>query len=340
MGVSSSQPLDVPIEWFPEFEQNLPSQEGKTVCITGCTTGTGYFAARTAVRKGASSVLLLNRPSDRATKAEQALKDELSSLKGSSSSTKIETIPCDLQDFESVKAAIADIKSKYQSIDVLCNNAGVMALEDKATKDGYDIQMQTNHLSHFLLTKELLPLLKKAAEENGEARVCNHSSLARFGEPLEKEYFGKNGGNLGGDGSSMICGGARWVRYQQTKLANSVFSLCLAERFEKSPGLKSVCAHPGLAATNLQVTTAQAGGMGSGMWFMRMAQSAEDGSMPIIAACFDPTTENRSFWAPTKNSFEATGPAGKIEYDKDSQNEESKKLLWELSEEACGELTF
>lgn len=68
---------------------------------------------------------------------------------------------------------------------------------------------------------------------------------------------------------------------------------------------------------------------------MRMAQSAEDGSMPIVAACFDPSTENGSFWAPT-NSFGFKGPAGKIEYDKGSQNEESKKLLWKLSEEACG----
>ena len=74
------------------------------------------------------------------------------------------------------------------------------------------------------------------------------------------------------------------------------------------------------------------------MWVMRMAQSAEDGSMPMIAACFDPSTENGSFWAPTK-FFECKGPAGKIEFDKDSQNEESKKLLWELSEEACGKLT-
>ena len=269
MGVSSSQPLDIPVKWFPEFEQKLPSQKGKTICITGCTTGTGYFVARTAVRKGACNVLLLNRESERAVKAEQALKDELSTLKESSSSsmtTNIETIPCDLQDFESVKSAITSIKSKYQSIDILCNNAGVMAIEDKATKDGYDIQMQTNHLSHFFLTKELLPLLKKAVEVNGEARVCNHSSEARHGKPLEGNYFGKNGGNLGGNGNSMLFGGARWVRYQQSKLANTVFSLCLAERFEKISGLKSVCAHPGLAATNLQVTSAQANGMGSGRY--------------------------------------------------------------------------
>ena len=132
--------------------------------------------------------------------------------------------------------------------------------------------MQTNHLSHFLLTAELLPLMKKAVQKNGEARVCNHSSLLRKGDALGEEYFEKNGGNLGGNGNSMFCGGARWVRYQQTKLANSVFSLSMAERIKKGgsscEGLKSVCAHPGLAATNLQTTTAQKGGMGSGAFML------------------------------------------------------------------------
>lgn len=338
MGVSSSKPLDIPTKWFPEFERNLPSLEGKTICITGCTTGTGYIVARTAVRKGARNILLLNRPSNRAVKAEQSLKDELLESTGGVSST-IETIPCDLQDFESVKTAISIIKSKYKSINVLCNNAGVMALEDEATNDGYDVQMQTNHLSHFLLTKELLPLLKKSVVMNGEARVCNHSSEARHGKPLKEEYFGRNGGDLGGDGSSMFLGGARWVRYQQSKLANSVFSLSLATGFENSSGLKSVCAHPGIAATNLQTTTAQAGGMGSGMWFMRLSQSQEDGSMPIIAACFDPTTENGSFWAPSKFGG-LKGPATKIEYDKKSKDRNSHKILWQLSEEACGKFKF
>lgn len=85
---------------------------------------------------------------------------------------------------------------------MLCNNAGVMALSDTATKDGYDVQMQTNHLSHFLLTKELWPvLMKKSKSAGSDVRVVNHSSVARNSpaKPLMPEYFGKNGGNLGGD---------------------------------------------------------------------------------------------------------------------------------------------
>lgn len=325
MGVSSSKPHPIETKWFNDYEATLPSLEGKTVAITGCTSGTGYIVARTAARKNAENILLLNRPSERAKKAEEDLKKE-------ETKSKIVSVDCDLQDLESVKAAAATIKAKYDSIDVLCNNAGVMALEDKATKDGYDVQMQTNHISHFLLTKELYPLLQKAKELRGEARVANHSSEARKGKKLEEKYFGKNGGNLGGDGSSMLFGGARWVRYQQTKLANTVFTKALAEKFGDS-GMIAAVAHPGLAATNLQVTTASTGGMGSGMWFMRFSQSQEDGSMPIIAACFDKATVNGSFWGP---SGTMTGPAKQIEWESNSKDPECIKTLWKMSEEAVG----
>eukprot|EP00951_Prasinocladus_malaysianus_P015497 scaffold118963_cov45-Prasinocladus_malaysianus.AAC.1 len=89
-----------------------------------------------------------------------------------------------------------------------------MAMPDEATKDGYDIQMQTNHLSHFLLTKELFPLLEKAAERHGEARVVQMTSEARKmpSTPLKPEYFGKNSGKLGGNGAGMFFNGPRWER--------------------------------------------------------------------------------------------------------------------------------
>ena len=120
-------------------------------------------------------------------------------------------VDCDLTDFDAVRkaAGIVAAATRESGLDCLCNNAGVMALADKATTNGYDIQMQTNHLSHFLLTRELHPALQKAVELRGEARIVNHSSFARNGPPGTKlttentyEYLGKNGGNLGGDGAS------------------------------------------------------------------------------------------------------------------------------------------
>jgi NAD(P)-dependent dehydrogenase (short-subunit alcohol dehydrogenase family) len=201
--------------------------------------------------------------------------------------------------------------------------------------------MQTNHLSHFLLTKELFPLLLRAAELHGQpARVVNHSSMARSqaGKPLLAEYMGKNGdGNLGGNGNSMMLGGACWVRYQQTKLANSVFTEALKVKLAAAGNTKIIVATaaPGFATTNLQVTTMAAGGMGSGNWFMRMAQSAEDGTMPLLAACFSPNTESGDFWEPG-HTFHTVGPAVKVPLDKQSANPDNAKLLWELSEKAVG----
>lgn len=118
--------------------------------------------------------------------------------------------------------------------------------------------MQVNHLSHFLLVKEIYPLLQKAEEVDGEARIVTHSSIARDSPRtrLKAKYLGKNGGNLGGNGNSMIFGGARWQRYHQTKLANVVFVRALHNKFqEKGSKIKAMSAHPGLAATSLQVIT-------------------------------------------------------------------------------------
>lgn len=256
--------------------------------------------------------------------------------------TNIDAIVCDLQDFESVQSAVTIIKNKYDSIDVLCNKCGCYgSFEDKPTKDGYDVQMQTNHLSHFLLTKELFPLLQKAKQLRGEARIVHHSSGARHGQPglggkdLKAEYFEKKGGQLGGNGASMI-GGARWQRYHQTKLANSVFTHALSLKL-KDTGIKATVAAPGLAATNLQVNTGE--GMGGNFWIMHMSQSAEDGAMPLLASCFDPSTENGDFWEP--NGFaNMRGPATKVKWDSLSLKQENSKLLWEKSEEACGKFNI
>ena len=122
--------------------------------------------------------------------------------------------------------------------------------------------MQTNHISHFLLTRELFPLLEKS----DDPRVINHSSIARYGPPLGSQYLGKNGGNLGGDKMPMVgmFNGPRWERYHQTKLANCLFTYALKAKVEAAgKKIKSLVAHPGLAATQLQVTTVVDGGMGN-----------------------------------------------------------------------------
>ena len=303
---------------------------GKVVAITGTTSGTGFYCAREVAKKGAT-VLLLNRKSSR---SESALQQLQAAVPGG----KFETIECDLQNFASVQAAADAIKAKYDVVDVLVNNAGVMALKDQATNDGYDVQIQTNVISHFLLTKELFPLMQKSQE----ARIVNHSSMARLGPPLEMKYFEKNGGNLGGDGTeeeNNSFQGPRWMRYHQTKLANANFTYGLKNKLEAAniTNVIPLLAHPGLAKTQLQVTTAADGGMDGGADFMNQAQSPEDGATGIIRACMDPTSKPGDFYGPSAGwkGFPELLPPEDLLLDESNIN-----INWEGCEKAVGEFRF
>jgi NAD(P)-dependent dehydrogenase (short-subunit alcohol dehydrogenase family) len=153
---------------------------------------------------------------------------------------------------------------------------------------------------------------------------------------LNSDYLEKKGGQLGGNASGYLLNGPRWERYHQTKLANAVFTLALKDRLAES-GIKAVCAAPGAAATNLQITSLDSGAMSEmGLRIGKyMSQSAKDGAMPILRACFDPETNNGDFYEPSQY-MAMRGPAVKVEYDKLSADPDARAVLWEKSEEACG----
>lgn len=304
---------------------------GKVVAITGTTSGTGFVCARELAKKGAT-VILLNRKSERSKNALKQLKEALPQA-------TFDAIDCDLQNLASVQEAIDTIKSNYDKLDVLVNNAGVMALKDQATKDGYDVQMQTNVISHFLLTKELFPLLKKSKA----GRIVNHSSMARLGGPLQMQYFGKNGGNLGGDeaedNETPEFRGPRWERYHQTKLANAVFTYALRNKLKEAniSNVIPLVAHPGLSRTGLQVTTAADGGMDADSEFMNKAQSAEDGATGIIRSSMDPNAKAGDFYGPTAGW---SGYPDLITPEDLLFDEANMRVFWEGCEKAVGKFEF
>ncbi len=319
-------PQSIQTKHLDEVIQNhTHDMTGKVVAITGTTSGTGYVCAREMAKLGAE-VILLNRASARSESSLSQLKDEVPF-------GTFVSVECDLQDFESVRTAADVIKTSYPTLDVLCNNAGVMAMPDQATKDGYDVQMQTNCLSHFLLTKELFSLLK----ESSEGRIVNHTSQARLGPPLEEKYFQQRGGDLGGDGTdeeNNNFSGPRWKRYRQTKLANCAFTYGLINRLEKAGinNIKVLLAHPGLAATQLQVTTAKTGGMEKDSDLMTRAQSAEDGALGIIRCCADPNVETGDFYGPDGWK----GFPGKLTPEDSLSDPENIRINWEGCEAAVG----
>ena len=300
---------------------------GKVVVITGTTSGTGYYCARELARKKAT-IVLLNRKSERSENSLKKLQSEIPD-------GKFDDVECNLQSFKSVRNAMESLKTKYRKIDVLVNNAGVMALKDEPTEDGYDVQMQTNVLSHFLITKELFPLLKKS----DEARIVNHSSMARLGGPLVSDYFEKKGGNLGGNGTEQDNAnfqGPRWERYHQTKLANCTFTYGLKQKLEEANinNVLPLLAHPGLAKTSLQVTTAAHGGMDGNSELMNMAQSAEDGAAGIIRAAMDPNVNPGDFFGPSGQGW--TGFPELLTPENLLLDESNIRINWEGCEKAVG----
>ena len=322
---------------FPAFKAGLPSMAGKTVVITGTTSGTGKVAAATVAELGAK-VLVLNRSSERSEAS-------FAELTAAFPDAELHNVECDLQVFSSVEAAAEKVAVLCpEGVHVLCNNAGVMALADLATTDGFDIQMQTNHLSHFLLTRELMPLLERAAADAGDARIVNHSSTARLNpsKELQSKFLERNGGNLGGDGSklqNMMFSGPRWLRYNQTKLANAAFTAALHQRLqERGSNIKAIVAHPGFARTHLQKTTAREGGMGGRFTkvFQRFSQTAEDGAMGILSGMCLADAASGQFYGPGSGITAIKGKAEPFPLESFYDNPETRELIWRKSEEAIG----
>lgn len=321
----------VETKYLPDLVKLLPSQKGKVVVITGTTSGTGSVAASVAADLGAH-VVLLNRSSKRAEAG-------LASLQAKHGKDSFTDVPCDLQDFASVRAAAATISEKFgkEGVDILINNAGVMGMPDKRTKDGFDVQMQTNHLSHFLLSMELMPLLETAAARAGEARVVNHSSLAAHGAPLEAKYYAESKEDeLGGfeEGSERFTD-PQWLRYHQSKLANQVFTHALNDKLkENKSAVISLVAHPGLASTSLQVTTTKHGGSSGKVMSARMetAQSAEDGTCGILSCAFLKEAEAGQYYGPKGMGGEAVV----LPKDPIFIAQDAKDVLWDHSVKATG----
>lgn len=324
--------MDIKVDtvWFEDFKKELPNNvDGKVFVITGTTSGTGYVAARTAAELG-GEVVLLNRPSERATKALETLKKDVPN-------GIFVPMDCDLQSFESTRAAAQALQTKYDSkgIYCVCWNAGIMATPDQATKDGYDTQMQTNHLSHFLLTALLYPLLETCASQTGaDPRIVNHSSGARHMTPnkgLERKYLEKNGGNLGGNSSGSIqnFGGPEIVRYAHTKLANAVFTKALHEKLQaKQSKVRAICADPGMSTTSL-------GNHLGDIDFSAMAdrmQSSEDGAMGILTGMLHPAAQSGVHYGPATTKGPAV-PNAERPYEVDPAG---MQILWEASEVSTG----
>ena len=284
---------------------NITDQSGKIVIITGASGGLGYEAAKALSAKKATVIMAVRNVEKGKAAAEI--------IKSIYKYAKIEVIELDLADLSSVEKFARTIKEKYDRLDILINNAGVMMPPYSKTQNGFELQIGTNHLGHFALTSHLLPLLKATKE----ARIVNVSSNAhKFGNlnlqdiNWEKRKY------------------TSWKSYGDSKIANLYFTYELQRRFENAKlNIITAAAHPGWTATELQRHSGLFEAM-NGLF----AQTSEMGTLPILYAATAPDVKSGDYYGPS-GWQEWRGYPKKTVSNELSHNKKIAHDLWELSEE-------
>lgn len=200
---------------------------GKLVFITGGASGLGQETARAMTAKGARVVI--------AARDQAKLDEAAAAIKEGSGSDAVETIVCNLASLDSVRACAKEAAERFDRIDLLINNAGVMACPLMRTTDGFEMQFGTNHLGHFLLTNLLMPLVKSGSDK----RIVNLSSRGHFFDEVHHDDPNYTGRDY-----------EKWTAYGQSKTANIQFTVGLESRLA-GQGIHSYAVHPGGIMTNL-----------------------------------------------------------------------------------------
>jgi NAD(P)-dependent dehydrogenase (short-subunit alcohol dehydrogenase family) len=294
--------------------RDIPPQNGRLAVVTGANSGIGLIAARELARAGAR-VILACRDTARGDAAAKG-------IAAKAPDGKVEVAALDLANLESVRAFAKNYLAAHDGLDLLINNAGVMAVAPRrTTADGFEMQFGTNHLGHFALTGMLL----EAMQGRENARVVTVSSGAhRFGR--------LNFGDLQGERKY-----GRWAAYGQSKLANLLFAFELDRRLRAAEStVKSVAAHPGYSATHLQSAAAPQPDRALMAFTNRVwAQSAEMGALPTLYAATYAGVEGGAYVGPD-GLFEQRGYPRLVRSSPASRDEAAAAKLWQVSEELTG----
>ncbi|MCF8358090.1 MAG: SDR family NAD(P)-dependent oxidoreductase [Prolixibacteraceae bacterium] len=294
---------------------NIPYLSGKTIIVTGGNNGLGYESVKAFALKGAK-VILACRNLEKGNKAKFDIAKE-------NPAGEIRVMHLDLANLASVNEFAAAFKKEFKGLDVLLNNAGIMATPNFKTADGFEAQFGTNHLGHFALTGLLLEVLKATPG----SRVVNVSSLAHKGGKVDF-------------GDLMFANNRKFKpmrAYGQSKLANLLFTYELQRYFEvNNIGSIAVAAHPGGSNTRL------AGHLEDG-WFITQVskiargamQSAAKGALPQIRASVDPDVKGGEYYGPA-GMGELFGYPVLVKSSAASHNVDDAKRLWSVSEKLTG----
>ncbi len=285
--------------------KEIPDLTGKVAIITGSTSGIGKETAREIAKKNATTILAI-RNVEKGERVKQEFLNENPNL-------IIHVMKLDLSDLDSVHQFVNSFKKEFQSLNYLINNAGVMMPPYSLTKDGFDIQMGTNHFGHFALTGLLFQIMKNT----GDAVIVNVSSMVH------------RAGNI--DFDDIHWEKRNYIRpraYGDSKLANLYFTYELTRRInEQNLDIKVSAAHPGWSATELQRHT----GSLNFLNFL-FGQKPWKGALPTLRACFDKDLKSGEYFGP-RGLSEMGGYPKRVKSNGLSHNQEMAKKLFDLSEE-------
>jgi retinol dehydrogenase 12 len=278
------------------------SMKGKTCLVTGATSGIGEVTARELARMGAR-LIVVGRSKERCAATLERIRTE-------TGSTEVESIGADLSRQDDVRRLADHVRERCHRLDVLLNNAGGMFLDRRESPDGIELTLALNHLSYFLLTDRLLPLLRAGAP----ARIVNVASDAHKGVSIDFDDI---------QGRRRYRG---WRAYQQSKLANILFTYELARRLEGS-GVTANALHPGYVRT--QIFRAE----GFRGWLLRRAAdlfaiTPEEGAKTTIYLATSPEVDGQTGQYFIRQTRAASSP--------ESQDDATARKLWEVSAKLTG----
>jgi NAD(P)-dependent dehydrogenase (short-subunit alcohol dehydrogenase family) len=298
---------------------DMPDLAGVRAVVTGANSGLGFHTTLELARQGAN-VLLGVRDETRGADAVQQVLRQVPVA-------RLEVRTLDLADLASVRA-FADTVGQLP-LDLLVNNAGVMAIPHRLTADGFEMQFGTNHLGHVALTGLLLPALLKGSLRGGPPRVVTLSSMIHRRGRLDRE-------DLMGERTY-----SPWRAYGQSKLANLLFMRELQRRADAARvPLLSLGAHPGYAATNLQFAGPRMRRSRLREVFARLgnvvlAQPAAHGAWPILRAATDPDARGGDYYGPG-GFAEQRGHPVRVGMSAQAMDDADAAWLWERSVELTG----
>lgn len=291
-------------------ESLIPHLGGKTAIVTGANSGLGFEISKVLAHHGARVVMACRDLSKADDAAQQIVK--------TNPEGEVVVKHLDLSSLASVTEFSNDFLDDESGLHILVNNAGLMAIDENRTADGFEMQFGVNHLGHFALTSRLMPHLLSTPQ----SRVVSISSNAhKFGKMnfedlmYEKRRY------------------SRWGAYGQSKLAILLFILELNKRLGPQSAVRALAAHPGVAHTKLGQNGGGFVALGFHLSAPLIAHSAYKGALPALRAATDPRAQGGQYFGPHHSlwgSPETCAPSAR------ASNSENAQRLWAISEELTG----